>query len=245
MNESWVALNRADFAVASRPNCPVLGRAWLVLVALLASTTTVACMDGDESPSAQFCAVPVDPSPIRGNLDAPVTIVEFADFQCPYCGRVQPTLQAIDRERPDQIRWVFKHFPLTMHAHAFDAAIATACAHRQGAFWEMADEVFANQAQLSATLYAQIAASLDLDLEVWQSCYDAQATADEVNADYELGIKANVAGTPAFYINGQALFGARPLGDFLELIDEEIAKEASGDQSGAEYYEGLVQMDCR
>ena len=198
----------------------------------------------DPSLDVGFCAVPVANAPTKGPDDAPVTIVEFADFECPYCGRVQATLDRVDAERPDQIRWVFKYLPLIHHAHAQDAAVAAACADEQGLFWEMAAGLFEHQNELSEDTYLAVARSVGLDEESWQECYDTRATLDLVQADYDLAYEMDVPVTPAFFINGHPLLGAAPLADFLDAVDAAREGEQASELEGAEYYDSLVEQGC-
>lgn len=170
--------------------------------------------------------VAVGDGPPRGPEDAPVTIVEFSDFQCPYCARVNPTLDAIRERYPDQVRIVFRHFPLDFHKEAPKAAEASRCANEQGKFWEYHDLLFANQRALGVDQLKQYAARLDLDRSEFDQCLDSGREAAAVQKDVADGRAAGVSGTPAFFINGRFVNGALPLENFVQAIEAEL--EAAG-----------------
>lgn len=163
--------------------------------------------------------------PARGPEDAPVTIVEFSDFQCPFCSRVVPTLEQVKENYGDKVRLVFRQFPLDMHPNARKAAEASLCARDQGKFWEMHDEMFANQQQLGVANLKTMAADLELDAEQFNQCLDSGEYADEVAADMQAGVEAGVSGTPAMFINGRMVSGAVPYENVAEVIDEELARQ--------------------
>jgi protein-disulfide isomerase len=164
-------------------------------------------------------------SPAIGPETAPVTIVEFSDFQCPFCGRVGPTLKKIKEEYGDQVRIVFKHQPLDFHAKAPAAHAAAEAAHRQGKFWEMHDKIFAEQAQMSPEKYVEYATELELDLEQFQKDVASADVKKKVDADKKEAAKLGSTGTPGFFINGLNLRGAKPFEAFKEIIDKELAKK--------------------
>lgn len=141
--------------------------------------------------------------PFKGRSDAPVTLVEFSDFQCPYCGRFfRDALPAVERDliASGKVRFVYRHFPLPTHAHARAAAHAAVCAKRQGKFWEMHDWLFANQATLDASALARAGRDLGLDVVAYDACRDSADVKAEVESDVRDGVKAGVRGTPAFVI---------------------------------------------
>lgn len=159
--------------------------------------------------------------PSRGASTAKVTIVEFADFECPFCGRVLEVLDRVLAMYPGQVRLVFRHFPLSMHPRAPKAAEASACAGEQGRFWEFHDSLFESQALEGDALKAQ-AARLGLDAERFEQCLDSGKMAPVVQRDMAAGRQAGVSGTPAFFVNGVVLSGAQPLEAFRRAIDQEL-----------------------
>ncbi len=189
------------------------------------------------------CVVPIGESPTRGPADAWVTIVEFGDYQCPYCGTVEPTLHQVDSERPG-LRWVWKDFPLPQHPRALPAAIAAQCAYSQGRFWEMHDLLFQHQDAQSDTDLAAYAAQLDLDLAQWQTCFTNGEPNDHINADLTESSRARVDATPSFFVNGLSLVGNRPLSDFLELIDEAQSRAVASGIVQSDYYSARESQGC-
>lgn len=148
---------------------------------------------------------------IRGKFDAPVTLVEFSDIQCPFCRRFHPTMQQLLQEYPDKVRWVYKHFPLdSIHPQARTAALASECAAEQGKFWEFVDQAFESQELLGSDFYASTAKSLGLNEGKFKKCLDEQKYASLVEAQYQEGTKAGVNGTPTTFVNGQPVSGAQP-----------------------------------
>ena len=167
--------------------------------------------------------VPLDGTdPIWGDANAPVTIVEFSDFQCPYCSRVNPTIEQIKKEYAGKVSLTFRDYPLPMHAEAPKASEASHCAHEQGKFWEYHDLLFANQKALKTENLKSYAAQLGLDGDAFATCLDSGKWAKDVAEDMADGQAVGVSGTPAFFINGQFLNGARPFEQFKELIDGEL-----------------------
>jgi protein-disulfide isomerase len=168
--------------------------------------------------------VSLDGAPVRGPEDAKVTIVEFGDFQCPFCTRVNTTLQQIRKEYPDDVKLVFKHLPLRIHPQAPGAHAAAEAAHRQGRFWEMHDKIFANQSDLAPETFVAYAQQIGLDVEAFQKDVASADVKKRVDADTQEAQKLGVSGTPAFFINGKYLAGAQPLEAFKQRIDEELDK---------------------
>ena len=163
--------------------------------------------------------------PVRGVASAPVTIVEFSDYQCPFCGRVNPTLEQVRKTYGDKVKIIFKDFPLPNHAQAPKAAEAAHCAGEQGKYWEMHDQLFANQGALNVPELKQYAVGLSLDAAKFNQCLDSGKTAGLVAAGTAQGEKMGVNSTPTLYINGRALVGAQPFEAFKQIIDEELAKK--------------------
>ena len=169
--------------------------------------------------------VPTEGHPFRGPADAPVTIVEFGDFQCPYCGGLFPTLKAVEEMYPDQVRLVFRQLPLTnVHEHAQKAAEASLCAHDQGRFWEFHDSLFLNQQELGVEDLRGRAADLGLDVDRFNACLDSDVQAPRVRGDVQAAIDAGVRSTPTMFINGRILEGAYPLAAIAEIIDDELGR---------------------
>ena len=168
-----------------------------------------------------------------GSANAPVTIVEFSDFQCPYCGRFfQGTLPEIERDyiKTGKVRYVFRDFPLEFHKQAPKASEAANCAGEQGKYWEMHDKLFANQTTLMVDKLKQYAAEIGLDSGPFDACLDSGKYAEEIKRDIEDGKKAGVSGTPSFFIGksqgkgkeitGKRIVGARPYESFKQVIDQ-------------------------
>jgi protein-disulfide isomerase len=171
-------------------------------------------------------AVDIDGRPVRGNPKAPVTIVEFSDFQCPFCSRARPTVNKVRETYGDQVRVIFRNFPLQNHAEAQKAGEAASCAGEQGKFWEMHDLMFANQQKLKVADLKEQAAGLGLNAETFNQCLDSGKHASDVQKDSEQGAEYGVTGTPAFFINGRPLVGAQPYETFAQLIDDELERVA-------------------
>jgi protein-disulfide isomerase len=173
-------------------------------------------------PSKQY-EVNTAGSPSKGGPEsAKVTVVEFSDFQCPFCSRVTPTLNEIEKAYGDQVRIVFKHLPLRMHTKAPAAHAAAEAAHRQGKFWEMHDKIFANQRELTEAKFAEYAAELELDVEKFKQDSASADVKKKVDSDAREAASLGVSGTPGFFINGRFLSGARPFDSFKTIIDEEL-----------------------
>jgi protein-disulfide isomerase len=171
--------------------------------------------------------VEVGKAPVRGNPKAPVTVVEFSDFQCPYCVRARPTVNRVRETYGVKVRWVFRHFPLDFHAQAQKAGEAAACAGEQGKFWEMHDLLWANTAKLQVADLKGHAATLGLDAPRFGQCLDSGRYSGLVAADLQAGQGYGVSGTPAFFVNGRPLVGAQPFDAFAQVIDDELQRPAA------------------
>jgi protein-disulfide isomerase len=171
--------------------------------------------------------VPVDDDPVFGPADAPITIIEFSDYECPYCRSWQAeVLPRLIETYPDQVRLVYRDFPLTsIHPNAAPAAAAANCAQEQDAYWDFHDKLFSMELGLSDKAYQQYASDLGLDAEAFSDCLESGRYADEVQADLEYAAQLGVRSTPTFFINGIALVGAQPFELFQEVIDKELAGE--------------------
>src|SRR5436190_18155749 len=170
--------------------------------------------------------VPGSPNdPVRGNPSAPVAIVLFSDFQCPFCARVNPTLDRVRQTYGDPVKIVFKDYPLPNHPQAPKAAEAARCAAEQNKFWEMHDAMFANQRALEVPSLKQTARAIGLNGGTFDQCLDSAKYEATVRGGSELGDKMGVNSTPTLYVNGRPLIGAMPFENFKQIIDEELAKK--------------------
>jgi len=167
--------------------------------------------------------VPVLDSPVRGNADAKVTIVEFSDFQCPFCGRAEGTVEEIRKAYGNDVRIVYKQNPLPFHPHAMPASKAALAAGMQGKFWEMHDLLFKNQRKLEASDLEGYAKQLGLNMAKWKADQESPAVAKEIATEKALAAKLGASGTPAFFINGHKLVGAQPFASFKAVIDAQKA----------------------
>ena len=171
--------------------------------------------------------VAYDPARVRGDANAPVTIIEFSDFQCPFCRTAQATLNNILAKYKGRVKLAFMDFPMReIHAQALSSAEAARCAGDQGKFWEFHDALFADQSKLKEADLAARARALNLDEKSFQSCLASGKYKPEIEADLKEGAQAGVAGTPAFFINGLFLSGAQPQPEFEKVIDSQLAVAA-------------------
>ncbi len=199
---------------------------------------------GAAAASPETYKVPLGDSPARGGVEAKVTLVEFCDFQCPFCQRVNSTLEQLQRAYGNDLKVVFKHRPLPFHGRARAAALAAEAAAEQGKFWAMHDAVFANQSQLSDEDLARHAQALGLDVERWRRELRSEQAQARVDGDIRLAEQLGIRGTPSFLINGRLLTGAQPLASFKTLIDEELGKANALLQAGtapARLYDELTK----
>jgi protein-disulfide isomerase len=188
---------------------------------LRARTPVAILLEAPESARIPVRAV----GPSRGPGDAPVVIVEFSDFQCPYCRTVVPTVKQVLERNPSTVRWVFRDFPIaTIHPTAPKAHEAARCAGAQGKFWEYHDLLFERPARQTDALLKGYADELKLDATAFAACLDGGKFAAAVQADLEEGTDLGVTGTPTFYINGRMLVGAQPAAAFQRIIDAELAR---------------------
>ncbi len=168
--------------------------------------------------------IPTDGFPSLGPANAPITLVEFADFQCPFCRQwEQQTYQPLLAAYPGKIRIVYRDFPLTqIHPNAMPAAEAAQCANEQGKFWQFHDKLFSSE-NLSEDVYKQYAQELGLDMTKFESCLADHTYAKAIQADSDFATNLGVNSTPTFFINGLAIIGAQPLSQFTSIIDKELA----------------------
>ncbi len=158
----------------------------------------------------------------RGKADAPITLVEFSDFECPYCRRAQETLKAVEKAYGDKVRFVFRHYPLPFHEQAPKASEAAQCAADQGKFWPFHDALFAEGALLAPVELKKLAGKLGLNQATFDGCLDSGHHADRVAKDSAEGKSLGISGTPTFFVNGIRLVGAVPLDKFKKAIDAEL-----------------------
>jgi len=166
-------------------------------------------------------------APVKGAKDALVTIVQFSDYQCPFCSRVEPTINQVMKEYQGKVRVAWRDLPLPFHPNAMPAAIAARAAGEQGKYWEMHDKIFADQQHLDRETYEKYAGELGLNMGKFKTALDAQKGKEAIEADAAAGGKIGARGTPAFFINGKFLSGAQPFEAFKAKIDEEL-KTAEG-----------------
>lgn len=176
-------------------------------------------------------------SPSRGPADAPLTIIEFSDFQCPYCARLADSLKAVSERMGGKVRYVFKHFPMDPkcnpnvrgagHAQACDAAVAMVCAERMGKGWAMHDLMFENQRQLGRPDLKRYAAEVGVDPEALAACLDDASAIAVVRADIEQGVSLGVPGTPVWFLNGWRQVGARSADDLQQMLEDRLRTDGA------------------
>jgi len=173
-----------------------------------------------EPPRVQVAA---DDDPSRGGpADAPITIVEFSDFQCPFCSRAEGVVDEVMKKYGNKVHLVYRDYPLSFHPFAEKAAIASECAKDQGKYWEMHNAMFGNQSKLAVPDLVETAGGLGMDKDKFKTCLDSDKVKSEVQHDFQDGQKYGVTGTPTFFINGIMIVGARGVESFSEIIDREL-----------------------
>ena len=171
-----------------------------------------------------------DSVPRKGNTNAPVTIVVFEDFQCPFCKKLSGNLEVLLETVPDKVSLAFMHYPMqqkcnanelkkSMHRNACSAAAASVCAQEQGRFWEMHDVLFRNNNKLGGRALVRYAEEIGLDVDRWKTCFSAASTLAKIKKDSEIGGAAGVSGTPSFFLNGRKLVGAQPVEALMASVD--------------------------
>jgi len=158
-------------------------------------------------------------SPVKGLASAKVTIIEFSDFQCPFCQRGAKTVEEVLKAYPNDVKLVFKNLPLPFHKDALPAAKAALAAGRQGKFWEMHDKLFDNQKGLNSEMYVEAAKTLGLDMEKFKADMESPDIAKQIDEDQALAKTHGISGTPGFFVNGVAVKGAYPFEHFKQIVD--------------------------
>jgi protein-disulfide isomerase len=173
---------------------------------------------------AKVYNIPLANSPMRGPSDAKVTVVEFADYQCPFCGQAEGLVAQVLQDYPKDVRLVYKQFPLaTIHPQAMAAAKAALAAGRQGKYWEMHDLLFRNQRDLSPETLSQLAGSLQLDVMQFQKDMESPEVLAQISREQQEGKSADVVGTPTIFVNGKRLMN-RSLDGFRQMIDTSLGR---------------------
>lgn len=169
--------------------------------------------------------VPVGSNPAFGPANAPITIIEFSDFECPYCRKwVQETWPLIQKAYPGKVRLYYRDFPLSGHPNAIPAAVAARCAGEQNQYWAFHDKLFSGTT-LNSAVYEAYAQALGLDTAKFKACTQANRYEKDVNDDLQFGANLGIRGTPTFIINGIPLVGAQPFSAFQKIIDQELAQK--------------------
>lgn len=168
-----------------------------------------------------------DDDPVYGPDSAPVTIIEFSDYECPYCSRWHSEVfLKLREEYGKKVRVIYRDFPLiSIHGEALPAAIAANCANEQGAYWKYHDLLFSGGGEFGRDTYLMYAAQLGLKMDQFTQCIDTEKYSDEVMADYQYAADLGIRSTPTFFINGIPVVGAQPFNVFKEVIDKELAGE--------------------
>jgi protein-disulfide isomerase len=223
-NADFVRFRRSSFYAALLPVAFVIGLAAGYLLwgraAQRAPETLAAAPSAVATPARMDVSADDDPS--IGPANAPITIIEFSDFNCPYCRQFnQVTFKALMDAYPNQIRFVYRDFPITSQ-ESYIAAQAAECAGDQNAYWAFHDALFSGQYHLGRDAYETIAKSLGLDSDALLACIDAGKYGDEVQKDAHDAANLGVSGTPTFFVNGIPLVGAQPLSQFTRVIDGEL-----------------------
>ncbi len=161
-------------------------------------------------------------NPSIGPKDAPVKVIEFTDYQCPFCGRARPTVNQIIETYKSKVRYVLRDFPLSFHKDSMKAHEAAHCAGDQGKYWDMNKKLFANQQAIKMEDLKKYAGEIKLNQKKFDECLDSGKFTDKVQKNQQYGETVGVSGTPAFFVNGRMLSGARPFENFKSIIDDEL-----------------------
>jgi len=175
-----------------------------------------------EAPAGPPKKVDVGSAPARGPKNAPITVVLFSDFQCPFCGRVEPSITELEKAYPGKVRVAWKNFPLSFHNNAKPAAEAALAANEQGKFWEMHDILFKNQQNLTAPDLEKYAKEIGLNMDKFKAAIDSHKFVAQIDADQKQGTELGVSGTPAAFVNGQLISGAQPVEAFKKIVEADL-----------------------
>jgi len=166
--------------------------------------------------------VSIDDDPSQGKKGSPITLIEFSEFQCPFCKRTRPTIDKIMNTYKGKVHYVFRDYPLSFHKQAKSAANAANCANEQGKYWDYNTALWGFQGKHKKDKLMEIAKELELEMDKFEKCFDSNKYFAEIDKDQQDGTKVGVSGTPAYFINGIFLSGAQPFEKFKEIIDEEL-----------------------
>jgi protein-disulfide isomerase len=191
---------------------------------IYASVLTHGVSEPPAPPEPPVQKVDLGAAPVKGASDAPVTLVAFSDFECPFCSRAAATVKQLETEYPGKLRVAFKHQPLPRHPNARLAAAAAMAANEQGKFWEMHDKLFANQTSLDRASLEKYAQELGLDMGKFKAALDSNRFEDAIAQDSAQGTSLGATGTPTFFVNGRQIVGAKPIEVFRRVIDDELKK---------------------
>ncbi len=203
------------------------------LVTILLVAGAAILLSGNNKPADKTLAQspasvnPVDVSDwVKGNTESKVTLVEYSDLQCPACGVYHPVVKKLNEEFKDRIKFAYRHFPLRqIHPNSDLAAQAAEAAGKQNKFWEMVDKLFENQEKWSPEknprdIFIEYATSLELDLEKYKNDFDSKEVKDEIEKDYQSGVRAGVNATPTFFLNGNKLENPRTYEEFKNILEQ-------------------------
>jgi protein-disulfide isomerase len=203
-----------------------LGAGWVMFRGDGDSLGSASAETGPTGPSVASHGIDVTADPVLGPDDAPITIIEFSDFDCPFCSRfATQTAPVLRRQYGDRVRWIFVNLPLrSIHPRAYDAALAGECAHEQERFWPWYDAMFSGQFDSSSEGLLSAGRAIGLDDDRFAQCLENADHAREVAADLKEAEKFYILGTPTFFVNGQRLEGAQPPEAFAAVIDSILAE---------------------
>jgi protein-disulfide isomerase len=190
-------------------------------------TTTFIVQEPQQQQPSRIQEVSADDDPVKGSENAPITMIEFSDFQCPFCARYfKQTFPLIEKNyiKTGKIKYVYRDFPLSFHNYAQKAAEAAECARDQEKFWGYHDLLFQSQDALDIASLKVYAEELNLDTKKFNDCLDSDKYEEEVKKDFQDGQRYGVSGTPTFFINGVKIVGARPYSAFEEIIEQELSQ---------------------
>jgi protein-disulfide isomerase len=218
-------LKKADALLAGKkPDAGFYERACQANLAAAPAPTPAAAVVPAGATGLSPDALQIRPDdPARGNPKAPVTLVVFSDFQCPFCARLEPTLAQVEKQYADKVRIVWKHQPLSFHPNAFPAAEAAEAAREQGKFWQMHDGLFSAQRELSPETYERIAREIGLDVRRFQEAIRSGRARSRIQSDQQLASRVGADGTPTMFVNGERVVGAQPFEAIKAVIDRKLA----------------------